>query len=74
MSPSRDAPAPVGLAALLRLLRPHRGLVVGAVALVIAAAVLGLVQPVLAGRIIDRVRTSEPIAGLVLTLTLLFVA
>ncbi|MFJ6937936.1 ABC transporter ATP-binding protein [Streptomyces sp. NPDC101132] len=46
----------------------------GAVTLVIAASVLGLAQPVLAGRIIDRVRTSEPIAGLVLTLTLLFVA
>ncbi|WP_344015412.1 ABC transporter ATP-binding protein [Streptomyces thermospinosisporus] len=65
---------PVGLAALLRMLRPHRGLVVGAVTLVITASVLGLAQPVLAGRIIDRVRTSEPIVGLVLTLTLLFVA
>ncbi len=74
MSPSRDKAKPVGIAALLHLLRPHRGLVAGAVTLVIAASVLGLAQPVLAGRIIDRVRTSEPIAGLVLTLAALFVA
>ncbi|WP_327738788.1 ABC transporter ATP-binding protein/permease [Streptomyces nojiriensis] len=39
-----------------------------------AASALGLTQPVLAGQIIDRVRTSDPLYGLVLALTAVFAA
>ncbi|WP_438297256.1 ABC transporter ATP-binding protein [Streptomyces sp. HUAS TT7] len=63
----------VGTRDLLRLLRPHRRLVSLAMVLVLAASALGLAQPMLAGEVIDRVRTSSPIAGVVTALTLLFV-
>lgn len=64
----------VGLADLLRLLRPHRPVVASALLLVLVAAGLGLAQPVLAGHIIDRVRTSSPVAPYAIALAALFVA
>lgn len=64
----------VGLVDMVRLLRPHRGIVTAAVLLVLAAAGLGLAQPMLAGEIIDRVRTSSPVAGPATALVVLFVA
>ncbi|MEV0125837.1 ABC transporter ATP-binding protein [Streptomyces sp. NPDC050703] len=59
---------------MLRLLHPHRGTVTAAVLLVLAAAGLGLAQPMLAGEIIDRVRTSSSVAGAAVALSVLFVA
>jgi ABC-type multidrug transport system fused ATPase/permease subunit len=63
-----------GLRDMLWLLRPHTRLVSAALVLVLIASGLGLAQPMLAGQIIDRVRTSSPIAALVIALTALFMA
>ncbi|MET9968248.1 ABC transporter ATP-binding protein [Streptomyces sp. NPDC006356] len=63
----------VGLLDMVRLLRPHRGIVTAAVFLVLVAAGLGLAQPMIAGEIIDRVRTSSPVAGATVALVVLFV-
>lgn len=57
---------------LLGLLRDHRALVANAFVLVLAGAGLGLLQPLMAGQVIDAVQKNSPLAGLVLGLVALF--
>ncbi len=61
-----------GRGAVLGQLRKQRGVVAGALLLVLLASVLGLLQPLLAGRIIDTVRARQPWTSLLLLLLAFF--
>lgn len=68
-----DAP-PARLRDLLRLLDGHRGAVLVALSVALVGAALGLLQPLLAGRLVEAVRTGGLPGQLVLALVLLFLA
>ncbi|HEV2068460.1 MAG TPA: ABC transporter ATP-binding protein [Acidimicrobiales bacterium] len=57
---------------LLSLLAPNRLLVAVSTVLVLLAAGLGLLQPIVAGRVIEAVSAAEPVGGIIWTLVLLF--
>lgn len=69
----QESARPVGLLGLVRLLGPHRGIAAIAAVLVLVASALGLAQPMLAGAVIERVRTEQPVTGLALALAALFI-
>lgn len=54
------------------LLRGHRGAVAGAVVLVLVGSAMGLLQPLLAGRVIDRVQLGQSPMPLITALLTLF--
>lgn len=68
-----DAPS-VRLRDLLRLLDGHRGAVLAALGVALVGAVLGLLQPLLAGRLVEAVQTGGLPGRLVSALVLLFLA
>ncbi|MGH4031501.1 ABC transporter ATP-binding protein [Actinomycetota bacterium Odt1-20B] len=59
--------------ALYRHFRPHRGVVVCGAALTLIGSLSGLVQPLAAKTLVDRLGEDEPIAGVLLLLTALVV-
>lgn len=68
-----DTGPTIRMIGILRLLWPYRASAVAAAALVFGASALGLVQPLLASAVIDRVHAAEPTSGLALILVALFV-
>lgn len=68
-----DAPS-ARLRDLLRLLDGHRGAVLAALGVALVGAVLGLLQPLLAGRLVEAVQTGGLPGRLVSALVLLFLA
>ncbi|MFE0102401.1 ABC transporter ATP-binding protein [Streptomyces sp. NPDC059009] len=59
--------------ALYRHFRPHRGVVVCGAVLTLIGSLSGLVQPLAAKTLVDRLGDDEPIAGVLLLLTALVV-